>query len=116
MACDIKSRRLAPTDVDDPDSLWPGQDASAPLDHDQMKLYQSVGALVNFVAMDRPDLFYSIKEVMRFMSKPTEDDMVRLKRVVRYLRTVPRWAAVFPWHTPSNSIEVFTDSDHAGSP
>ena len=75
-----------------------------------------MGALLNFVAMDRPDLLYSVKEVMRHMSKPTSDDMIKLKRIIRYIRTVPRYAAKFPWHTPAKSIEIYTDSDHAGCP
>merc|ERR1712026_609172 len=50
------------------------------------------------------------------MSQPTAGDMIRLKRIVRYIRTVPRMAAKFAWKIPSRSIEVYTDSDHAGCP
>ena len=116
LQCDIRARRNNPVLLDDPDAHWPGFDSSELLDEDQIKLYQSVGALINFIAFDRPDLLFSTKEVLRYMSKPTACDMVRLKRIVRYIRTVPRWAAEFKWSHPSKSIEVFTDSDHAGCP
>ena len=92
-ACDIRSRRNNPVLLDDPDVMWPARDTSPLLDYEHTKLYQSVGDLLNFVAMDRPDLLYSVKEVMRHMSQPTVEDMTRLKRIIRYIRTVPRWAA-----------------------
>ena len=61
-ACDIRSRRNNPILLDDPDAMWPGRDTSPLLDYEHTKLYQSVGALLNFVAMDRPDLLYSVKK------------------------------------------------------
>ena len=61
---DVRSRRNNPVLLDDPEAAWPGHDQSTPLDDQHRTLYQSVGALVNFVALDRPDLLCSIKEVM----------------------------------------------------
>ena len=59
---------------------------------------------------------YSVTELMRKLSQPIQADESRLKRVVHYIRTLPRYMARFPWHEPSDTIEVFTDSDHAGCP
>ena len=67
--CDIRARRAMAQLVDDPDGQWPGADTSPPLDHSGTKLYQSVAALMNFVAMDRPDLLFSTKEVMKFIRR-----------------------------------------------
>ena len=113
---DIRNRRLFPQVCEDLDSPWPGWDSSPTLDTINTTLYQSVAALINFVSLDSPDLMFSIKEVMRHMSSPTGEDMTRLKRVVRFLRTATRYAAQFLWHQPSHSIEVYCDSDHAGCP
>lgn len=77
-------------------------------------LYQSVAARLNYYALDRPDLQYPVKELMRKMSCPTSSDMIRLKRVGRYLLTAPRVAMFYPWTALADTVTVFTDSDHAG--
>ena len=41
-----------------------------------LKLYQSVAALLNFSSLDRPELMYAVKELMRHMSNATTNDMV----------------------------------------
>ena len=81
---------------------------------EQFTLYQSVAARLNYYALDRPDLQYAVKELMRKMSCPTANDMVRLKRVGRYLLTAPRVAMYYPWTALSDTLQVYTDSDHAG--
>ena len=48
------------------------------------------------------------------MSNPTSLDEVRLKRVARFLKTVPRRQMQFPWRPLSSELEVFVDADHAG--
>ena len=37
------------------------------LSGEELKLFQSVAARFNFLAVDRPDLLYSVKELMRKM-------------------------------------------------
>ena len=56
-----------------------------------------MAALLNFISLDRPELMYAVKELMRKMSAPSELDMVRLKRVVRFVRTLPRVVARYCW-------------------
>ena len=50
------------------------------------------------------------------MSKATSQDLSKLKRVVRYLKTLPRILSKYPWGAMASTIDVFTDSDHAGCP
>ena len=50
----------------------------------------TVAAKLNFVAPDRPELLYAIKECMRAMAMPTVEDEGRLKRILRYLKGAPR--------------------------
>ena len=40
-----------------------------------MKLFQSVAATFNFLAMDRADLLYSVKKLMREMASPRTHDL-----------------------------------------
>ena len=113
-AADVRARRLQPKELDKPDEHWPGFDPSPPLGPEAHKRFQSVAALLNFSAQDRPELLYSVKELMRRMSCPTELDETRLKRVVRFIRTLPRMVAQYAWNPISSELEVYTDSDHAG--
>ena len=48
------------------------------------------------------------------MAAPTAQDEVGLKRVVRFLKTLPRLVASYAWAPLSQSLEIYTDSDHAG--
>ena len=57
---------------------------------------------------------FSVKELMRKLSSPTEDDWQKLKRVGRYLLTTPRLVMEFPWQALSDKLVVYTDADHAG--
>ena len=114
--CDIRARRTDPRPVHDPDSEWPGFDDSEPLTGEGLKRYQSVSALLNFISMDRPEEMYAVKELMRRMSNPTTGDESKLKRVVRFLRTLPRLVARYPWSPLAGHLEIYTDSDHAGCP
>ena len=42
---------------------------------EELKLFQSVAARFNFLAMDRPDVLYSVKELMRTMASPRTQDL-----------------------------------------
>ena len=50
-----------PEEVEEDDDLFTGE---------ELKLFQSVAARFNFLALDRPDLLYSVKELMRKMASP----------------------------------------------
>ena len=76
-------------------------------------LYRRVGAILNYLSMDRPDISFSTKEVARKMSKPEVADWVRLKRILRFLRGHPRLVWHYPWQMEQTSMTVFTDSDWA---
>ena len=63
-------------------------------DH-QVTMLRACAARCNFLSLDRPDIQFSAKEVSRGMAHPTEGDLLRLKRLVRYLKKYPR--AVFTY-------------------
>ena len=77
-------------------------------------LYRACAARLNFLSQDRPEIQYAVKEVCRGMSNPTNDDLVKLKRIARYIKGAPR--ATFSWvfQSPQSVLNVYSDSDWAG--
>ena len=66
------------------------EDNTEPLDPSLVTKYRAAAARCNFLGLDRPDVQYAAKEVSRGMAKPTNRDLLRLKRLVRYLAAHPR--------------------------
>ena len=66
------------------------------------------------MSLDRADLPYASKEISRGMSSPKVGDIVRLKRILRYLKGTPRAYYLFAWQHPPGEIVGFCDSDWAG--
>jgi len=97
-----------PTEAEAAPDGWP------PLTGSELSRYQSLAASLNYFALDRLDIMYAVKELMRKLSSPNEDDWQKLKRVARYLITVPRLVMHFPWQPLADTLTVYTDSDHAG--
>ena len=60
------------------------------LDLERHRVYRSVVARGNFLAQDRPDIRFAVKELCRRMSNPREHDWGSLKRLARYLKGKPR--------------------------
>ena len=79
--------------------------------------YRSVVARANFVAQDRPDIRYSVKELCRDMSRPVQSNTQRLKKLVRYLLAHPRvvWKIKLRHQgDEQDCVTVMVDSDWAG--
>ena len=78
------------------------------------KTYQSMSARLNYMAPDRPDVQFAVKELMRKMSCPNIMDLKALKRVARYLVGAPRLTQDFLWHARHKILNIYVDSDFAG--
>ena len=79
-------------------------------------LYRAGAARANFLAMDRPDLSWSAKELCRRMSAPRREDMLRLRRLARYLVEAPRLVSWFAAQSAGLPVRAFADTDFAGCP
>lgn len=55
----------------------------------QATFYRRAVARLNYLAADRVDIGFAVKEVARQMAHPTERDNVMVKRLLRYLRGKP---------------------------
>jgi hypothetical protein len=100
-------------------SVAPGvqrdDDSEGELNRDEAWMFRSVVARANYLAQDRPDIRYTVKELCRRMSKPNRSDWMALKKLCRYLRGRPRLRqrAVCGGGGPG-VLSVYVDSDWAG--
>ena len=78
--------------------------------------YRAITARLNFLAIDRADIQFAVKEAARKMANPVNDDWLLLKRIGRYLLGKPRVAHKFEFQDPPSGIEVYVDSNWAGCP
>ena len=85
-----------------------------PLSEKDATRYRVVIARCNYLAPDRPDISYAVKELARAMSKPTEGDMQRLKGLGRYLKQKPRLQQWYEWQDAQRQIITYSDADWAG--
>ena len=92
------------------------QEESPGLTEERAKSFKSLAAVLNFLALDRADLQFAAKELMRRLSAPREIDEARLKRAVRYLLGTPRIVLRIPWHSGSSEVVAYVDSNFAGCP
>ena len=76
--------------------------------------FRAYAARANFLAADRFDIQYAVKEACRAMSCPQEADWGKLTRIARYLKTKPRAVQLFAQEQGINEVTVFTDTDWAG--
>ena len=72
------------------------------------------GRIAQLFATDRLDVMFAVKELMRKLSSPSEDDWQKLKRVARYSITTLRLVRQFSWQPLSDILKVYTDADQAG--
>ena len=85
-----------------------------PLKSEEATKFRALTARANYLAQDRPEAQYAIKEIARRMATPRVNDWLLLKRLGRYLLGTPRVLFQYYWqHTPTY-IDVFVDSDWAG--
>ena len=67
------------------------------LNSSDASVFRALAARANYLAQDRPDIQFSVKEIARRMARPTNGDWALLKRLARYLVGAPRAVAHYPW-------------------
>ena len=90
------------------------EEESEPLDQDTGIRYRSCVARLNYLAQDRTDIQFAVKDLCNIMSSPTSKDWATLIRIARCLkghREVHLW---FKYQKAYQEISVWTDSDHTG--
>ena len=84
-----------------------------PLDRAEASLYRSCVARANYLAQDRADIAYAVKEACRDMATPKASSWEKVKRVVRYLKGESRVVYEYNWQNHED-ISVYVDTDWAG--
>ena len=75
---------------------WEGFGAEL-LDGPRATEFRGIAARANYLAQDRPDLQFSVKEICRTMSNPSVYDRRKVKRLARYLKGNPRLIYLYNW-------------------
>ena len=76
--------------------------------------FRGLSARANYLASDRPDIMYAVKELCRGMAKPIRLHWHKLKRLGRYLLENSRTAMRYDWQRQEPEITGYSDSDWAG--
>lgn len=95
--------------------MVPGQKLSKegygpPVDATMFK--QMVGSL-RYLTATRPDLIYSVNLVSRYMEKPTEQHLLAVKRILRYVRGTTGYGIQYKCEGDVKLVG-YADSDYAG--
>ena len=80
----------------------------------QSKEYRALAARANYLAPDRADIQYAVKEICRGMANPTRGDWRKLKRLGRFLIGRPRVVISYGYQSEEEPLLGFSDSDWAG--
>ena len=75
--------------------------------------YRAIAARANYLAADRPDIMYSVKEICRGMANPTLAHWHKLKRLGRYLVGSGRTNMRYDWQGHEREVTEYSDSDWA---
>ena len=73
----------------------------------------AVGALMYLMVGTRPDIAYAVGVASRSLENPTEDDIVKVKRIFRYLRGTVSHGIKYQADSVKG-LEAYSDADHAG--
>ena len=96
------------------DKRWQDEEGRELLDERDSRGFRELAARANYLAQDRVDIQFATKEICRGMCNPTKGDVRRLRRLGRYLITVPRVVIKYVWQRQTEVMTGFTDSDFAG--
>ena len=84
------------------------------LNPEETTRYRAITARANYLAADRPDIMYSVKELCRGMAKPTKAHWHKLKRLGRYMVENRRTVMKYDWQGHEQEVTGYSDSDWAG--
>ena len=85
-----------------------------PLEPVDCTRYRALVARANYLAQDRAEIQFSVKELARGMSAPTAEHWNALKRLARYLKAHPRVVTRFEYQEMPRELSIRVDSDWAG--
>jgi hypothetical protein len=85
-----------------------------PLNPKGQTRFRAMAARANYLAQDRSDIQYSVKEISRHQAVPSVQGMLKLKRLGRYLTKAGRWITTFNYQKSAGVLTAWVDTDFAG--
>jgi hypothetical protein len=95
-------------------SVVPTKEEQEELNAQDATKYRAITARGIYLAQDRTDIQYAVKELSRKMAKPTKGSWEKLKRLARYLLGRERMITKYKYQKWTGCINVWTDTDYAG--
>ena len=74
--------------------------------------YRAITARANYLAADRPDIMYSVKELCRGMANPTKMHWHKLKRLGRNLVENRRTVMKYKWQDHEHEVIAYSYALH----
>ena len=96
-------------------NLLPDEEGQKMLDVDRVSIYASCVMRLLYLAQDRHDIVYTVKNLSRTVSKPSEEDWARLKKLTKYLVYRPRVRVLIPRGGDMTTFTASSDSDWAAN-
>jgi hypothetical protein len=90
------------------------RDALDALGRDEASVFRSGAGSALYVSIDRYDIQYACKVIMKDMATPTIGGMAKLKRLARYLKGRPKVLWIYDYQPAPEYIDVYCDSDWQG--
>jgi len=84
------------------------------LSSEEHHLYRRGVGILLWLSHDRIDIQYSVKQLCAKASSPNQWDLIRLKRLIRYLSCHEGFTLVFEPNNQTNCLIGHSDSDWAG--
>ena len=81
---DLKSASTVTTPVEDA-KKEKEEEESRLLEENKATMFRQLAARANYMAMDRADIQFAVKEIFRSMANPIVGSWWQLKRLARYL-------------------------------
>ena len=81
----------------------------SPLKPAECTVYRAQVARANYLAQDRADIGFAVKELCRHMSQPRQCDWAQMKRLGRYLVDKTRVIVSFAYQSRPEHLSVWTD-------
>lgn len=81
---------------------------------DKFPYREAVGSLMYLAVMTRPDISYAVGVASRDLGEPTSENVLWVKRILRYLRRTTGMKLQFARNSTKLYLNGYCDSDYAG--
>ena len=87
-------------------------EVESPALKDNLTYMEIVGSLIHLSNLTRPDISFAVNYQARFMQKPSEADLIAVKRIMRYLKGTAAYG--LNYCSTGSTLVGYSDADWAG--